>query len=249
MPDGLSKGFIVIPERAPPIAVIDSTRTYCKPQEVEERAGMFEDERARDAYRTHTAWISVDALGLKKIPGPEIRAKIYDNILGKVAAEFLDDDSLLLLLPREGRVGLNTPQAGPQLAGGNVKDAFGDDPLQEPIIHVGDNDAAINAAMAKARARLPQFVEAFNRLGQGSNALVKGKFTAPGGQVEFMWVRVTGASRDTIAGEVVNRPAATGLPRQGTLVEIAAADVGDWAYVDEKENPHGMFVEKILRGG
>lgn len=249
MPDGLTTGFIVIPDNTPPIAVIDSTRTYGSPDEVEQTAASFEDERARDAYKAHNAWISIDALGLKKTPSAAIRAQIYNKILGKLAAELLDDESLLLYLPREERFGLNTPEAAQLLAGEKVSEVFADDSLQEPIIHVGNDEQAINAAIAKAREKLPEFVAAFNRLGEASTGLVKGKFTAPDGAVEYMWIKVTAASPTAITGEVVNRPAHKALPRQGTIVDLTPEDVGDWAYVDEKKKPHGMFVERILRKG
>ncbi|MBL8765329.1 MAG: DUF2314 domain-containing protein [Phycisphaerae bacterium] len=246
MPDGRTRGFIATADGLPPIAVIDSARTYCEPDERENEARGFEDERARDAYLAHAAWVSVDALGIDTLPPRDIRDKIYDQFLGKVAAQLIDDDSVLLYLACENRVGLITPETADLLAGQNVAAVFGDDSLQQPLIHVAPDDRAINAAMQMARDRLPELVQAWTTLGATSTALVKGAFTAADGETEYMWVKVTAATPAAITGTVANRPAHKDLPPEGAVVELPPERIADWMYIDKKQQPQGGFVERLL---
>ena len=248
MSDGLTKAFLVLGDGLPPIGVFDSTRTYMEADEVDWTAHGFEDPRARSGIKEHRAWVSVDAMGLDPIPPREQRAAIYDRLLGKIAAELLDDACLLLYLPADGCYAAPGEKAGAMLAGEQVMALFNSDQeLQEPIIRVRAGDNAINTAIEKAQRRLPEFLQAWSRFGTAGKGMVKGRFDAPGDNAEYMWIQVESADASSITGRVMNRPGRDGLPGRGAVVRLKHAEVVDWAYVDENEKPHGLFVERVLR--
>lgn len=249
MPDGRSKSFGVLTKEFPPLDVIDAATLYATPQQMQKHGRWFEDPRAQRAFGDHNSWLSVDAMGIDKVPPKEIRAKMYELILGKVAAELLDDDSLLLYLPAEGKLGLPGPGVAEKLANGKVGEVFGDDALQEVVFHTKADDAAMKAAMAKARAAFPALIEAWNRQGESSVAMVKGAFPTADGRNEFMWIKVTGAADGKVTGELLNRPIDPSLPMQGSLVTLGQEQVADIAYTDENKQLHGMFVERLLLKG
>jgi uncharacterized protein YegJ (DUF2314 family) len=245
--DANTKGLAIVTESLPPLAVIDSARGYLDPGEVETVAAGCEDPRLREAIRTHAAWVSIDAMGIDRLRPREDRVLIYQRLLGKIAAELLDDDSLVLYAPAEGRFGRVEADTGARLAAGEFAQVFGDDSLNAPIIQVEDDDKAINAAIATAQRRLPEFLEAVERLGDKAEALVKVRFVDDEGEGEHMWAKVLSVRAGVVTAEVVNRPGNPKLPGEGAVVTIDNAAVSDWAYLDAKGKPQGMFVERVLR--
>ena len=245
-PDEHSTCFGALFETMPPLAIIDSARLYFDADSAESTARHFEDAAAREAIRAHKAWLAVDAHGLDRIPPRDQRYIIYNSVLCKVAAELIDDDALLLYLPAEKRFALPTPDTAAQLAAGKVAEVFADDSVNQPIFQVEASDARINAAMKEAHERLPEFISAVDRLGDNSHALIKGRFTSDD-QVEYLWLEVVMMREDAIRGKVANQPYAKGLPAKDSIVDVKLDDIVDWAYVDEKNESQGMFVERILR--
>ncbi len=246
LPD--SKVYLVVVPEVPPLMIVDSGRPYMSPADLERSVASFEDPRAREGLVTHKAWVSVDAhSGGVHIP-KDGRAKIYNMLLGKIAAELLDDDCTLLYLPAEGRIGMPGEGVAAQLANAKVGEVFGDDDLQEPIVSVEAGDSRVNAAMEVARKRLPELVAALGKHPGKCEAIVKGTFRDDAGGVEYMWVKVASLDPKGFVGEVLNRPGLKGLPGRGASVTVLTEDVVDWLYTDEAGQAHGGFVERVLRG-
>lgn len=245
--DENTKAMLIISEEIPPVAVITSNRTYIEPDNIEMAAKECEDPVLRDAVRTHKAWVSVDAMGLDKIPERDVRLKIYKEFLGKIAAEFIDESCMILYAPAEGRYGKVAGNTAQLLAEGNMAELFGDEDLNAPIFSIEDSDKAVNAAIATAQKRLPEFIAVVESGRKEATPIVKARFADKDGNGEHMWAEAKHTTAQGIHAIVMNRPANSALPKKGDTVTIKLDDISDWMYVDDKGKPHGGFVERILR--
>lgn len=246
MPDGLTNGYLLMSDELPPLAVIDSTRGYLEPDEAREVANRLEHPTARSAMVDHKAWVSVDAMGVKpsQIKG-EDRAMVY-TLLGKIAAELYDDGCLLLYLPADSRVAQPGPTVEQQLRDGRVAELFGDDSLQAPMFQVEKEDAQINAAIAEARRRLPEFILAFEERGERTKAMFKAAFPTKGADNEYIWLKLQRVDDNALTGTIENPPIDPSIPPKGSSVTVPIDRLADWAYLDNKEEPVGLFVDRIL---
>lgn len=246
IPDGLTNGFLLMSDELPPMAIIDSTRGYMEPEEAQTVANRFEHPVARAAIREHKAWVSVDAMGItpSQLKGDD-RAMVY-TLLGKVAAEFYDDQCLLLYLPAEGRVAQPGPTVESQLKQGGVAALFGDDSLQAPMFQVTKDDPQVNAAIAEARRRLPEFLGEFERRGTVCTPMFKASFPTGESDNEYIWLSLTDINDAGLTGTIENPPINPSIPAKGSTVSIPLDRVVDWAYLDDKENPVGLFVDRVL---
>lgn len=241
VPDILPTCYGIVHESLPPMAIAISARAYVDPARLSSVVS-FEDAKVYDALNTHTAWIGVDAVG--KVPH-KVRPRAY-TMMGKLIAEFIDDDSLLLYQPAEQRFEHVSEKSTAALAAGFAARLFADEELNAPMFEVGEQDAVINSAIAEAQRRLPEFLSEVERRGLACEPLYKGKFTNAEGVTEFMWVRLTSVESNALKGKVANKPRARGLPKRDEEVTVAIDDVVDWAYLDEKQEPQGLFVDRIL---
>lgn len=245
--DPTTKGFVMMADGLPPIAVIVSARTYLEPQDTASAAEGCEDPRLREAILGHKAWVSVDAMNLEPVPPEEMRHAIYDRFLARIAAEFVDDHTLVLYAPAEGRFAAATPDLAERLARGPTAEVLGEEQINTPIIGIEEDDKAINAAIQTARKRLPELILAFESRGQASEAIVKAGFPYKGGGQEHLWGKITGIEDGAIVAVIQNEPAHPGVPKKGERVSIRPDDVSDWAYLDEEGEGQGMFVERLLQ--
>lgn len=242
-PDPQSTGtFVVALNGAPVFYIIDAARPY--EDDPGETAMQFEHRGAREAYAGHQAWLSVDIVG--GMPPKDMREVII-AILGRIAAELLDEQCTLIFAPALQRFALPSAETEEKLRSGMPLEIFGDSDVNTPIIRVGSDDERVNRAMEEARRQWPKFVEIWRRSGQACSPIVKGRFEHPNGN-EYMWIEVTGVDSGTVTGVLVNEPAHVTSVATGQTVTVAVDDVVDWACRDGEE-PVGMFVEKILRRG
>lgn len=231
--------YIVMLNGAPGFFVVDAGRPYG--EETEAEAARFEDPRAREAYASHGAWVSVDIVG--GMPPAGVREQVI-ALMARLAAEFLDEECVLLYATALGRVALPGPETESRLRGADPLGIFDDGDVNAPIHYIGQGDAAIERAMEEARRQWPRFVEVWNRLGAACNPMVKGRFAVDGGN-EYMWVEVKEVRDGRVSGVLVNTPAQVRGLAKGQTVTIPVADVADWACLDG-ERPLGMFVERLL---
>ena len=201
------------------------------------------DMRTRSLFEQHTAWFSCDAMGITGATPKEEVVDMYRR-LGRLFAELLDENCLLIFLPDSG---LAYPMNDDTAMALRMKDPL--KALQEtsapPVIHVADDDPLMKAAVAKARAEWPTFVAAFEA-NAGENFSVKAPLSHAG-NTEFIWITVTSVEGDLIYGELGNDPANLGPLKLGSKVSVPIADLNDWCYIDPKENLVGGFTIEAVK--
>lgn len=129
----------------------------------------------------------------------------------------------------------NAPPAGKQANGRIEREA-------DPVLAVRDSDAAMNAAMAEARATLPQWIALYRDPPPGyTNFAIK----YPLEGVEHIWVAVESIEDGVFVGRLANAPHAEGWSF-GDPVRVPMAEVSDWAYWDDKGVAHGYRTVVVL---
>ena len=76
--------------------------------------------------------------------------------------------------------------------------------------------------------------------------MVKGRFRGDDGSNEYIWCSVVDETDAGFRAKIENNPIAPNIPRQGSMVEVKLDDVVDWVYVNEKNEPVGLFVDRAL---
>ncbi len=241
-------GAFAVSGEFPPIAVIDCNVPYSSVEDLEHVLDRIEHPEARKAIAEHAAWFSVDALGIGKRLSKKERMLAYQPLI-LVAAKLFDGDSMMIYLPREERFGPGGSPGFKWLIDSAEAGEFVDTGLEAPVIYVEADDKKIKRAMKEAKMRLPEFCSAFERRGTACHGLIKAGFSKDDPEdssLEYIWVEVTEATDSGFTGTIQNHPIAERISPMGSTVNIKLDDIVDWAYVDEKEEPHGMFVDRIL---
>lgn len=242
MPDGRATGYMLLGADVPPLTIIDAPVKYFGDEDAV--ASQIEDQTVRAVISTHTAWVSVDAFGAGDADEESLKA--VHRILGLVAATLVDDDTLLFFLPHKQRVGLPGLRGTQLLRSGDFDTLFGDAALHQPMFQVAPDDRRIDKAIKTAQSRLPEFLGEFERRGSAAEAMFKARFRSRDESVECIWCTLKGVDSHSLTGVVENPPVADDLPAKGTRVKVRIDDVIDWAYLDEKGEPQGLFVDRIL---
>ncbi len=210
--------------------------------DVEQAAEGIPDLRIRGLFCEHSAWFSCDALGING-DTPEQDVVDWYQRLGKLFAELLDENCLLIFIPDSGR-------AYP--VNEETIDALGaEDPLGAlqatatvPIIEVGDDDPLMQQAVEQARRNWPQFVAAFETRA-GEHFSVKAPVSHAGNK-EFIWISVTALEGDRVYGTLANDPGNLGPLKLGSKVVVPVGDLNDWCYIDAQENMAGGFTLEAI---
>ena len=122
---------------------------------------------------------------------------------------------------------------------GNVQAASSE---PDPVIAVSDLDSEMNAAMAEARATLPEWMALYRDRPSGySNFALK--FPLEG--VEHIWVEVTSIEDGMVEGRLANAPHAEGWS-YGDPVRFPMSAISDWAYWDASGVAHGYRTVEVL---
>lgn len=201
------------------------------------------DLRIRKLFREHTAWFSCDALGVDRTtPADEVRD--WYRRLGRLFAELLDDNCLLIHLPDSS---LSYPINEDTQAA-----LRSDDPLRElqesltvPLIEVAGDDPIMVRAVAGAREAWPEFVAAFDA-SAGENFSLKAPVRR-GDDTEFIWIRVTSIEGGRVYGTLGNDPAHLPGLKLGSKVSVPVEELNDWIYVDPKGNMKGGFTIEAVK--
>lgn len=102
--------------------------------------------------------------------------------------------------------------------------------------HVADDDAAMNAAITKAKATTDNFVKAFHAQKPDTKEFfVKKPYPTPAGEVEHMWIEVTEENNGALAGVVANEAEQTREVKNGQKVSLNLSEISDWKYMDGKK--------------
>jgi uncharacterized protein YegJ (DUF2314 family) len=196
--------------------------------------------RAKQAVEDHRAWLSADIVAWE---GEEDdRAAAY-RLIARLLAELADDNCLALVDPDLGRIFVYDPETEAKLRS--------TDPLRElqqpyyvPVQQIEGDDPRLEAAVAEARRRWPEFVAAFEQRDDEDLYSVKASFT-DGENTEFMWLSVGSIENDVIYGTLGNDPVNVKGLKEGQPVHTKVEDLNDWLFVAGEE-PVGGFTVKVL---
>jgi len=195
--------------------------------DVKQAAAEIEDLRLRQAFESHTSWWGVDfmeaAVNISK-------AKAY-QMVGRLAAEFIDDGVTMLYAPEYHRATVITENTRQQLRGNDPLEAVFH-ASRAPLLQVKGDEPAMQKAIAEARRRWPEFAEAFVNRKAGHHFAVKRGFASEKGKdhQEFMWVQVLDIEEDRIIGVLDNDPVYVKNLRAGDRVISQPDDVIDWIF-------------------
>jgi uncharacterized protein YegJ (DUF2314 family) len=118
------------------------------------------------------------------------------------------------------------------------------------LVNVRAEDAAMNAAIGKAKSTVSQFVAAFHAQKAGTkDYYVKKPYPTPSGGHEHMWIAVLEEKEGVIKGRVANEADETREVKNGQTVSFKVSEISDWKYQDGKKLVGGYtiryFVEKM----
>jgi len=201
------------------------------------------DLRIRSLFRDHQAWFSCDALGVDRST-PEAEVQDWYRRLGRLFAEMLDENCLLVYMPDTQLAYPITEDTESALRSRNPVEAL-NDTLTAPIVEISGDDPLMIKAVETANQRWPEFVSAFEARA-GENFSVKAPVTHSG-NTEFIWITVTAIEDDTIYGELANDPGDLGPLKLGSKVTVPLADLNDWCYTDSEGNLKGGFTIKAMQ--
>jgi uncharacterized protein YegJ (DUF2314 family) len=202
-------------------------------------AGALTDARLRHAVENARGWMAVDLM----IPiDPARPVESYYPEIARLIAELADDDVLAIYHPESGRLNAWASELEEKLRGPDPLRDFAT-PLNPPVLTVDNDDPRLQAAVAEARRRYPEFVAAF-KAGDGENFSVKAPIRA-GDRREFIWVKVVGFEPTVVHGELANDPVDLGKLKLGDKVEVPVEDVADWVYVRDGK-PVGLFSQAAI---
>ncbi|MCX7900217.1 MAG: DUF2314 domain-containing protein [Methylocystis sp.] len=104
--------------------------------------------------------------------------------------------------------------------------------VEEGAVEVAGDDAAMKAAMAKARASLPTFWKSFEKPGPGEAAFnLKVALMAPSKKLEHIWVNSIRRLADgKFAGRIDNTPQELPGVKAGDEVTFSEANISDWMF-------------------
>jgi uncharacterized protein YegJ (DUF2314 family) len=236
--------LLTCPSR-PPLGLILATKPYAAGKEIDAFAKSIEDPSLKSAIVSHRAWCGIDAVGMKGSQNDAALAAIH-SVLGVLAAQFVDEQSLLVYLPHQKRVAPATKKLVNLLSTGKTADVFREIKPQKGPVFYKNNDPELAAAERQALETLPECVAAFQQLGASSNAMVKARFATKRGG-ESLWLMLQAIEGDAIVGRIDNEAIDKSLPRKSEITRVKREDVVDWAYIDAKGGAHGLRSERILR--
>lgn len=213
-------------------------------EDIDEVADEVPEMRVRAAVEQHRAWASVDLVHWFGDEGEDGRRDAY-RLIARLLAEIADDNCLAVIDPGASAIFAYDPETEQKLRS--------DDPLESlrewyyaPILAVEPDDPEMQAAVAEARRRWPDFVSAFEKrdLYDHSPFMIKAPFT-DGTHTEFMWVQVTGMENQIVYGTLENTPANVSAVEEGDIVRVKVGEINDWLCTIEGDMA-GAFTMKVL---
>lgn len=211
--------------------------------DVEKAAELTWEMRHQTAIREHKAWVSVDLLNTdnpREKTTPE--SPIY-SLLSRLLAEFVDESCLAIFCPAASQMFVADADTEAHLRSKDPIAAL-NGATQAPMIAISDDDPRMQAAVAEARRRWPEFAEAFAGREDDSSFFVKYPMPAGDG-VEFIWAEVQAIENERIYAVLANEPL-NGPRKLGDRVQIPVGEVNDWNYVDPAGRMTGGFTIQVL---
>lgn len=204
----------------------NARKPYCSPEMLEQALAEFSEVRQREVVREHRGFLAID-LRAPKDPGKTGKMECYRRMC-RLAAEFVDYNCMGVYLPEIGHMRPYDVDIISALRSENPVEEI-QEWGQPPVMLIEDDDPRLKAAVAEARERWPEFVQAFEKRQPSQTFAVKALFT-DGEQGEWMWINISSIKDGTIEGRVENKPASVHNVREGDQVSVKASEIGDWAY-------------------
>jgi antitoxin MazE len=112
---------------------------------------------------------------------------------------------------------------------------------------VETGDPEMEAAIAEAKRRWPEFAAHFSRRDLKNDVpfIVKAPF-GKGDNEEFMWVSVEAIDSDLVRGKLANQPHRIPDMYDGQEVTVPVSAIMDWMCVDERKQAVGGWTQRIL---
>lgn len=117
-------------------------------------------------------------------------------------------------------------------------------------IHVGENDAEMNAAIQRARSELGTFIDQLTHPRPGQEFAIKAALPADNGGEEHIWISGLSYSNGIFQGRLGNDPMEMKALKLGSPVSVSQDRVSDWT-ITEGGKVLGDYTAPILekRGG
>lgn len=112
------------------------------------------------------------------------------------------------------------------------------------VVAVLTGDEKIEKAVAKARETLPRFFELMEARTPG-NYLIKYKMEEDG-QIEHIWVQLTGSDGDAFVGLLSNEPVLIKSRKMGEEVTVPQDRISDWMVKTDREIYGGYTMRALL---
>jgi len=114
-------------------------------------------------------------------------------------------------------------------------------------VDVKEDDGAMNAAIAKAKATSAEFVTAFHAQKPGTkDFFVKKPYPTPNGSQEHMWIDVNEEHDGVLKGVIANEAEETHAVKMGDAVTLNISDISDWKYQDGKKLIGGYTIRYFV---
>lgn len=227
-------------------SVLNVNDTYFK--DCEEMAEAMPEMRTANAVLNHTAWMSVSLIRWNDEPNPQR----VDQVIARLLAEFCDDNTLAVAIPRFQAIYPYESEIDQKLRAEDPLEALEDNPLV-PVMKVAPDSEAMAKAVGTARSRWAEFVSAFEARDpeESSNRFnVKARFSdgheGDNERVEFMWMSVTAIEGDRIYGLLGNQPAGIPSLNEGDRVSVSLSDLNDWMIMNDDGYTGGFTVSAIF---
>lgn len=206
----------------------------------EQAAQEVPELRLRKLVTEHRGWISVDLLDEQ---GRMAEEEAY-RWIGKLIAELAGEDCLAIYAPAIRRINVFDTQMKTTLCGERPLELF-DRPGSPPVLRVSGDDPRMKQAVAEARKRWEEFIQAFEQR-TGVNFSVKAPFSDQT-HTEFMWLSVTAIENGVIYGKLGNEPVNVLNLAQGDAVKVGVEDVNDWMYLRDGKVQGGFTIELMRK--
>ncbi len=205
--------------------------------------GPHPDLRIQTVLERHESALLLDAWAA---PEGKTREEGTD-LMGRILIEIADETTVGIFCFHTQRLNPFDEELAEMFRGGQAAEAMATY-TADGVSTIAIDDKRMIAAIAEARRRWPEFVEAFtNRSSPDAAFMIKAPF-GEGDQVEHLWIEIERADNSSASGIVQSRPLWLARPRFGDEVTVPVEQLTDWAFADGGRDG-GLFAEAIARQG
>jgi uncharacterized protein YegJ (DUF2314 family) len=114
------------------------------------------------------------------------------------------------------------------------------------MVGIAVDDPEMEAAVAEARSRWPEFVASWRSAATTGDHFVKAAFgEAP--EQEFLWIALLELDDDSMRGILMNAPHSVGGVAEGDEVVVEVNELNDWLIVGADGSQTGAFTVEVIR--